>query len=96
MYREQALLPALQLIEMRDNANLEKLIIEKVRPLFSQLENDTNDLVRMQSDVSKIAFENSQQTYNIILISSILSLVIGLSVCAFILEFSLHAILQMG
>jgi methyl-accepting chemotaxis protein len=84
MYREQALLPALKLIEMRENANLEKLIIEKVRPLFSQLENDTNDLVQLQKAMSNMAYESSQQTYNSILIGSVLTLLFGLSFCVYI------------
>ena len=83
-YREQALLPALALIKSGDRAGLEKLIIEKIRPLYETLSKDINDLVQLQLDVSQHEYEDAQKLYDSIFVCSIIMLVLGLSACFFI------------
>ncbi len=83
-YNEQALLPAIAFIKAGNKAELEKLIIEKIRPLYEPLSKDINALVQLQLDVSQQEYEDAQKSYDTIFICSIVILILGLSACFFI------------
>jgi methyl-accepting chemotaxis protein len=84
IYREEAVLPALAMMKSGDTEGLKKLIIEKIRPLFVPVGQGIDDLVQLQIDIANQEYETSQKMYNIILIGSIATLVIGLSLSMFV------------
>lgn len=77
-YREQALLPAVNLMKSNSDTALRELLVSQFRRLFPILDKDINDLIQLQLDVSKADYKNAQGTYNKILIGSAISLVLGL------------------
>lgn len=78
IYREQALLPAIELVRTNNATELRTLLVDKFRPLFIPLAKDLDDLIQLQVAVSEKEYKDAQATYNKILIGSIIALVIGL------------------
>lgn len=78
-YQNQVVTPAIELIKNDNNAELEKLISEKLRPLFDVIDEDINKLLELQITASKIDYEAAQSRYNTILISSLVMLFLGLA-----------------
>ncbi len=83
-FRDEALFPALELMKAGNSIELRKHIIEKVRPLFEPLSKGIDELVQLQIDVSKEEYHEAQRLYNIILVGSIITLVIGLLLSGFV------------
>ncbi len=83
-YREQAVLPAIELIKKGNTDETQKLIVEKIRPLFSECNKALDDLIQFQLDYTKDLYETAQVTYTRILIGSIIALVVGLGLCVWL------------
>jgi len=83
-YNNQALLPAIPLINANETEILKKLIIIEIRPLFDAVSEDIDNLINIQIEISKQSYEAAQERYNMILIGSIITLVLGLGFAIFI------------
>lgn len=83
-YNNLALLPAIPLINANETEILKKLIIIEIRPLFDAVSEDIDNLINIQIEISKQTYEAAQERYNMILIGSIITLVLGLGFALFI------------
>lgn len=83
-YRTEALEPALILMKTGNKTELQKHILEKIRPLYEPVAKNIEDLIQLQIDVSKQEYDAAQRLYNTILIASIVALLAGLCLSIFV------------
>ena len=83
-YKEQAILPAIELIQKGNTDETQKLIVEKVRPLFEECNKILSDLIQFQLVYTKALYDATQATYTRVLIGSIIALVLGLGLCVWL------------
>lgn len=83
-YLNEVLNPAMDLIKSNNDTELEKLISEKLRPLFAVVDEDLDKLLELQIKTAKSNYEDAQGRYNTILIASIVMLVLGLASSIFL------------
>ncbi len=82
-YFEQGLSPAMEMMKVDDKAGLEKLIIEKLRPLFQPCADGIDALIQLHLSVAKQTYETSQNMYSVLLSGSIIALLLGLGTAIF-------------
>ncbi|MFW2372575.1 MAG: HAMP domain-containing methyl-accepting chemotaxis protein [Gammaproteobacteria bacterium] len=77
-YNEQGMLPVLRALQSSDYHEANRIILEKVNPLFNRLGEQSHGLGDMQVKTAKVYYENAEQKYNSVFWSLIGVLVFAL------------------
>ena len=84
-YVSEGIEPVLALLKNNDFSPeiVQKMIVEKIRPLFIPVSDEIDALVQLQQDVAKQEYETAQSYYQLSLIISIVTQIIGLTLSVF-------------
>ncbi len=83
-YITEGINPALEELKNGgDPESVQKIVIEKIRPLFVPVSDGIDALVQLQKDIAKQEYENAQNRYQFSLITSIVMVIAGLALSVF-------------
>ncbi len=83
-YVAEGINPALELLKNGgDPESVQKIVVEKIRPLFVPVSDGIDALVQLQKDIAKQEYENAQNRYQFSLITSIVMVIAGLALSVF-------------
>jgi methyl-accepting chemotaxis protein len=83
-YVKEGLNPTLELMQNDGSSEaIQKIVVEKIRPLFTPVAESIDALVQLQKDVAKQEYETAQDRYQFSLIISILMTIFGLALSVF-------------
>ena len=83
-YITEGINPALEELKNgSDPESVQKIVIEKIRPLFAPVSDGIDALVQLQKDIAKQEYENAQNRYQFSLITSIVMVIAGLALSVF-------------
>ena len=89
----EGLQPVMTMLRTRKIEETHTHLLKKTRPLYATVEEDVTALIRLQTDVAKAEFEKSVQLYSIIRLISIISILAGLGVAAYMAMSLIRAIM---
>ncbi len=84
-YTDEALEPVLELL--KNNATpeaVQKIVVEKIRPLSVPVAANLDDLIQLQKNVAQQEYEKAQNRYQLALIVSVVMQIVGLALSIFV------------
>jgi methyl-accepting chemotaxis protein-1 (serine sensor receptor) len=89
---KEGLLPAVAALRAHDTKEAERLVVDKIRPLYQPVEQGIGDLMALQIGEARKGYEESMSLYSIIRLTAFASISLGLACAALFGHFLIRGI----